>query len=1404
MSFRDEEVDPSSSSLLFDTYMPCRLFIMPLLLVLLVCRPAGAQSLNFQDGFEDGNFSENPSWSGTDSLFSVVKGTPNYLLQLNGDSDNGGTAYLSAASSGVVGEWDLYMKLDGFSPSNSNRADIFLMSDRADLTGAVNGYALRAGENGSDDVFKIVRYDQGMEAALVLAGTTNISAGGAYRVRIIRDSSGSWSMEVAVGYDEIPAGEGGSATDNTYTFTSHFGVRVTYTSTRHDKFYFDFKIDLPPFAIVDAVPAGTNVDVFFNRPYDPTTVQTGDFILEPDLGNPVDISFPTEETVRLHFADNLPSNEYILSAGGISDLYGEPLDVHNTTTFTVFDVYRHGDVVINEFMYDQPPDQSEYLELYNRTAKYLNLQGWQLTDGSGTYTITLDTLTLPAHGYLVVSADTTTLYHAYGHRSYVLMPSFPSLNNTGDLIRVNTPGMLTADSLVYSPSWGGTDVSLERRSDSVSATYRENWGDSPHLQGGTPGKANLVPPDTISPALTHLNAQSTHLMLAFSERVDQKIAETPTQYILKDEDQFVKDILAATLIASDSIRLDLMEPLANNVRYTLGAQGITDLFGNVMEPADTAFTYYEVSPVDSGDIFITEFMYDPPSGSAEYIELHNASDKSLDLNQWSLVDNTGIRRTISSVEYILPPKSYVVLTTDETIRMGYPDISVIEMGGRFPSLNNGGDIIMVNGSAGEILDSLKYDTGWGGHEVSLERRSITVPGYHAENFGDSPTGYGTPGSVNKVAGDLLPPELIEAAIIDERTIRLDFSEFVDPESALRTGHYTLNPHLAIQHISADDNQVRLSFTEKFNSGFQYELNVMNITDLFGNVSEPKTTTLHYLRYSAYLPGDIVINEFLPADSDQPASFVELWNRSDKNFDLSGWIIGDSGSRTVFPPGSYIKEGEHLVITEDDNFSAGIVRSYRLQSFPYLHSQKDAIHLRDRDGVLVDSLYYDITNGWLDLERGRSMERKDPEAASNDPANWGLSLAATGHTAGEGNSIFRIDDTPPDLIFATLMKNGTILARFSEFLHLHDELKFNVNGTPLRIERHNETRGDEIILSAINEWKADRSGEMLLEVFNLQDIKSNIRATSTIPIAFSPEQGDLVINEIMYQPIADPNDQQPDQGEYIELRNIRDAAISLEGVSLRGRPDETGKTRALHPAGSRSAWIPAGGFALLYSDKQRGFNQSRLARFFGMKEVNISAVLRFDQNSLGLRASGDAIYLADSTGLVIDSVAYSEEWHNPNIIDRRGISLEKINPFDNGNNEANWSSNTLVTGGSPLAENSIFQSINLSLPQEGISFSPNPFSPDDDGYEDYLLIQYRLDGPDYLASVYIYDRFGRLVRRLANGRPVSSSGSLIWDGRKDDGAHNRIGIYIVVFEGIDNATGRRRVFKDTVVLARRLH
>jgi flagellar hook assembly protein FlgD len=169
--------------------------------------------------------------------------------------------------------------------------------------------------------------------------------------------------------------------------------------------------------------------------------------------------------------------------------------------------------------------------------------------------------------------------------------------------------------------------------------------------------------------------------------------------------------------------------------------------------------------------------------------------------------------------------------------------------------------------------------------------------------------------------------------------------------------------------------------------------------------------------------------------------------------------------------------------------------------------------------------------------------------------------------------------------------------------------------------------------------------------------------------------------------------------------------------------------------------------------------------------------------------------------VIDSVFYNPNWTNKNIAELKNKSLERISPQLGSNETANWSTSVSKQGATPGKANSVLTENSTNI--NGLTFNPNPFSPDNDGFEDFSIINYSLPFNTAQIRVKIFDDKGRLVRMLANNQAVSSNGAIVFDGLNDAGNALRIGMYIVFLEAVDTKSGNSISFKDVIVVARKL-
>jgi hypothetical protein len=278
---------------------------------------------------------------------------------------------------------------------------------------------------------------------------------------------------------------------------------------------------------------------------------------------------------------------------------------------------------------------------------------------------------------------------------------------------------------------------------------------------------------------------------------------------------------------------------------------------------------------------------------------------------------------------------------------------------------------------------------------------------------------------------------------------------------------------------------------------------------------------------------------------------------------------------------------------------------------------------------------------------------------------------------------------------------------------------------------------------------------------------------------SYNRNDLVINEIMFDP-------ETDASEYVEFYNLSSDPINIGGWKFK---DENGNTNKLIET---SFNIPPQQYFILIADS------SALTSYNLFEYQNKNIV---GESSLGLVNTGELILLKDLRGNVIDSVFYSDKWNNKNIASTTGKSLERINPNLSGNDPLNWSTSVNTLGGTPGNQNSIFaQNLNQSA---NISVQPNPFSPDNDGFEDFTIINYNLTQAIAQVRIKIFDSKGRLVRSLINNQASGQSGSLIFDGLDDENHALRMGIYIIFLEALNDNSGVVEAVKTTVVVARKL-
>jgi hypothetical protein len=275
----------------------------------------------------------------------------------------------------------------------------------------------------------------------------------------------------------------------------------------------------------------------------------------------------------------------------------------------------------------------------------------------------------------------------------------------------------------------------------------------------------------------------------------------------------------------------------------------------------------------------------------------------------------------------------------------------------------------------------------------------------------------------------------------------------------------------------------------------------------------------------------------------------------------------------------------------------------------------------------------------------------------------------------------------------------------------------------------------------------------------------------------PEYGDLVINEIMFNPLQSRYDAGQEQAQYVEILNRSNRKISLAGLKLRSKSATSSTTSTIsfnfdHP------FVEPGQFVVLMADTS-SISESRLVRFFGKQSESVYGISK--RQTLSLGTSAGYAWLTNREGQVIDSLVYSSMMHQPSVRDSRGVSLERISTTRETLDPWNWLSHAGVLGGSPGKKNSSEVNKEQLKHHLLVSTSPNPFSPDGDGRDEISTLMINTPSAGWLIKAQIIDRYGRHVRTIANGERLGSESEIYWNGLDDMGRSVRTGIYIAVVE-----------------------
>ena len=1279
------------------------------------------------DDFTDGDFTLNPTWTGSNASEDFV--VINNRIRSNSTTASS-SFYISTANSlAIKCRWEFWLNLQ-LSTSGANYTDVYLISDKTDLkASSINGYFVRIG-NTEDEISLYKRSGSSANISKLIDGINGSvgSSNNIARIRVSRDSLGLFTLERALGANSTYLSEG-SFNDLTYINTIAFGILIQQSSASffQKHFFDDFKIEailndtIPPRLNALTVLDSLRLELNFTEPMDSLSVMNINNIhISNYPGQVTQVSTTaSKEKYIIQLSESLETGSFSLQLNNMRDTSGNRIQAGNTLEFAYIKPYiaKLGDIIINEIFPDPSPQidlpSTEYIELLNTSRETISLKNWKLSDQASTSNI--GDINLAPQSVLILCAKNDTVEFKKFGQVLGISP-WPSLNNNGDIIQLRSSSNNLIDSLPYSDQWYGTPEkkqggwSLERMDPFSKCTGTFNWAASIDSSGGTPGRQNSVfrqDYDSLALQADSLSRNSdTTLLIYFNKHLNGKS-------IIKENFKIIPATGQLKEISPDKdyryLKILFAEKFSPGQKYQLTIPEIKDCSGNTLLSSSNEFSFTmpvavpaKAEKPDTAMLLITEVFADPSPEVGlplvEFIEIYNPGRDTVNMKDWSINDlqTKSILKTA-----FLPPKQHLILcpAADTALYTAYGQTLGVSP---WTLLGNNGDNLSLKSPKKRLVDTLAYSDTWyrdaakksGGW--SLERIDYFTKCEGAFNWTASTdsTG-GTPGKQNSVFisnYDSVPLRVDSLNRNSDTTILVYFNKHLNAASIVKEHFRTVPAVGQVKKINPDKNYrcLEVLFSEKFNPGQKYQLLIPEIKDCSGNIlassSEFSFSMPPAIPIKTEKPDTaiIFITEILADPSPEVglplAEFIEIYNPGTDTIHLEGWSINDRQTKGGIKAVSMLPK-QYLILcpAADTSQYKKFGKTIGISPWPSLTNNEDQVILRSHKNRIVDSLAY--TNLWYrDIQKrqgGWSLERIDAFSKCAGAFNWAASKDSTGGTPGKQNSIYMMNYDNLILKADSISRksDSTLTIYFNKHLNSNSIRKeaFKIFPPAGQIKDINSDDDYKHLKISFNE-KFSPGQTYKLQISEIKDCSGSSILASSSEFSFkmpalnpekeeSPDTSSVLITEIL----ADPS---PELGlplvEFVELYNPGMDTIDLKGWSISDLQTKSVIKTALLLPKQYLILCPAADTALY----------KKFGSTLGLSPWPM------------LGNSGDKLVLKSSKNRIVDSLVYSDTWYKNPVKKTGGWTLEKIDLSSKlCTGFYNWTASTDSAGGTPGKANS---------------------------------------------------------------------------------------------------------------------
>ncbi len=484
--------------------------------------------------------------------------------------------------------------------------------------------------------------------------------------------------------------------------------------------------------------------------------------------------------------------------------------------------------------------------------------------------------------------------------------------------------------------------------------------------------------------------------------------------------------------APNSVSLLFFKNFETNTLYTMDVSGVESPDGQVMEHWQGEFVHYVSNRFD---VVFNELMINsrpevelPPY---DWLELYNTTSLPLKLGGWVFQHGTTMR-TLPQAH--IPPRGFLVLTTENAFPAleGYGNVVAVP-GLSATALTIGGSDLLLWDNKERLVSFVSYSSSWYG-DVAKADGGWSLEKIDAYNFCEGAANWtasqdirgGTPGEANSVAADnpdTTAPRLLRAAVMDSLNVRLIFSEPMDEGPLWMIENYDIDHGIgspaAVNPADPDFSRVDLLLETPLKREVIYTVEVAEvIADCAGNAISGRRSRLAIPESASAF--DIVINEVLFNPPDRGARYVELYNSSEKVFDMADLLLASRDTiddvltsvQHISDGGWLLFPGDFIVLTND---TAAVQRTFltpdpdafaEIDGMPRMTNTQGFVVLATKGHLVIDEFVYceEMHLPLLATVKGVAIERLNPDRPTQDDSNWHSAAASAGFgTPGYQNS-----------------------------------------------------------------------------------------------------------------------------------------------------------------------------------------------------------------------------------------------------------------------------------------------------------------------------------------------------------------------------------------------------------------